>query len=132
AASLVACSSESPSGDTEGDDTIQVAYVSAHMTSAFRTEMIRGAEEEAEKLGVDLEVFDSNNVVENQNTAIETFADKGVDVIVVGSIEAASVVAAIDYAIRKGVAVIAVDLHVDHPDISAQIGVDNKAGGTVI
>lgn len=134
ATSLVACSTDStPEGNGNGgDDTITVGYVQAHMTSAFRTEMIRGAEEEAERLGVQLEVFDSNNVVENQNTAIETFADKGVDVIVVGSIEAASVVTAIDYALRKGVAVIAVDLKVDHDGISAQIGVDNKAGGADI
>lgn len=133
ATTLAACSTEDSPGSTGGDDdTITVAYVQAHMTSAFRTEMIRGAEEEAERQGVELEVFDSNNVVENQNTAIETFADKGVDVIVVGSIEAASVVTAIDYALRKGVAVIAVDLKVDHDGISAQIGVDNKAGGAVI
>ena len=134
ATTLVACSTDEPGngGGEAGDDTITVGYVQAHMTSAFRTEMIRGAEEEAERLGVQLEVFDSNNVVENQNTAIETFADKGVDVIVVGSIEAASVVTAIDYAIRKGSAVIAVDLKVDHDGISAQIGVDNKAGGRAI
>jgi ribose transport system substrate-binding protein len=133
ATTLAACSTDDSPGSTGGDDdTITVAYVQAHMTSAFRTEMIRGAEEEAERQGVELEVFDSNNVVENQNTAIETFADKGVDVIVVGSIEAASVVTAIDYALRKGVAVIAVDLKVDHDGISAQIGVDNKAGGAVI
>lgn len=132
ATTLVACSTDSTPEGNGGDDTITVGYVQAHMTSAFRTEMIRGAEEEAERQGVQLEVFDSNNVVENQNTAIETFADKGVDVIVVGSIEAASVVTAIDYALRKGVAVIAVDLKVEHEGISAQIGVDNKAGGTVI
>lgn len=132
ATSLVACSTDSTPEGNGGDDVITVGYVQAHMTSAFRTEMIRGAEEEAERQGVQLEVFDSNNVVENQNTAIETFADKGVDVIVVGSIEAASVVTAIDYALRKGVAVIAVDLKVDHDGISAQIGVDNKAGGAVI
>ncbi len=132
---LGACSSGGAADDGGGavdDGTVSVAYVQAHMTSAFRTEMIRGAEEEADKLGVKLEVFDSNNVVENQNNAIETFADKGVDVIVVGSIEAASVVPAIDYAIKKGVKIIAVDLHVDHPEISAQIGIDNKAGGSVI
>jgi ribose transport system substrate-binding protein len=132
ATSLAACSADDSPQTGGDDDAIKIAYVQAHMTSAFRTEMIRGAEEEAERQGVELEVFDSNNVVENQNNAIETFADKGVDVIVVGSIEAASVVTAIDYALNKGVAVIAVDLHVDHEGISAQIGVDNKAGGAAI
>lgn len=125
---LAACSTGGPATGGD-DDVIEVAYIQAHMTSAFRTEMIRGAEEEAERQGIKLEVFDSNNIVENQNNAIETFADKGVDVIVVGSIEAASVVPAITYAINKGVHVIAVDLKVQHDGIAAQIGVDNKAGG---
>lgn len=133
AATLGACSSGgTPSDEPASDGEISVAYVQAHMTSAFRTEMIRGATEEAKKQGVKLDVFDSNNVVENQNNAIETFADKGVDVIVVGSIEASSVIPAINYATRKGVKIIAVDLHVDDPGVSAQIGIDNKAGGKAI
>lgn len=113
----------------EAEEPVRIGFVQAHMTSSFRTQMIEGAEEAAERLGAELTVFNSNNEVIKQNEAIDNFATQGFDVIAVAAIELESVLPAIHSAAEAGSTIIAVDTIIDDDAVSAQVGVDNAAGG---
>jgi ribose transport system substrate-binding protein len=127
AVALAGCNRTSPSAS--GEKPAKIAFVQAHMTSTFRTQMIEGAQAAAKKAGVELTVFNSNNEVVKQNEAIETYSGQGYDVIIVAAIEKESVLPAIRAAKEKGVKIIAVDTIIDDAAVSAQVGVDNAAGG---
>nr|WP_272949396.1 substrate-binding domain-containing protein [Ornithinimicrobium humiphilum] len=126
--SLTACGSSAGS-DEGGESAPRVAFVQAHMASTFRTQMIAGVEEAAEAEGVEVDVYNSNNEVIKQNEAMENYVTRGVDVIAVAAIELESALPAVRAASEAGVKVIAVDARIEDPAVSANVGVDNRAGG---
>lgn len=119
-------------GNSSDDGEVTVAFVQAHMASTFRVLEVEGAEEAAKEAGVSLSVFDSNNRVEDQNRAIQAYANKGTDVIIIGNIQTDSVKPAMDYAVENGSKIVSIDPRVDHPVISAHLGVSNRDGGKEI
>jgi ribose transport system substrate-binding protein len=128
---LTACANSAGS-DEGADGAPRVAFVQAHMASTFRTEMIAGVEEAAATEDVEVDVYNSNNEVVKQNEAMENYVTQGVDVIAVAAIELESALPAVRDAAERGVHVIAVDARIEDPAVSANIGVDNRAGGSTM
>lgn len=119
--------SAAEAGATHGNMT--VGFVTINETASFFTQMIKGAQAEAKKLGVNLVVNNPDNSVSKQNTAVEDYANQNIKAIIVDSINGPSVDAAVKYAKSHGSHVVAVDGLVNSPSIDTQIGVSNQAAG---
>lgn len=108
---------------------IRLALVTINETAAFFTQMNKGAQAEANKLGVSLVINNPDNSVAKQNTAVEDYANENFNAEIVDSINGSSVYSAIKYAHGKGTHIVAVDAILHSPAVDSQIGVSNEAAG---
>ena len=106
-----------------------IALVQINQQALFFNEMNRGAEEAAEKAGVNLVIFNANNDSAAQNSAIETCIQEGVDGIAVVAIDVNGIMPAVEQADEAGIPVVAIDAILPEGPQKAQIGVDNAQAG---
>lgn len=117
-------------GDVDGD--LVVGLVTINLQALFFNQINEGAEEAAEELGVELRIFNANNDPVEQNNAIESYVQDGVDALIVLAIDTEGIVPAIEGAADAGVPVVAVDAIVDSPGVATQVGTDNEGAGQQI
>lgn len=112
------------------DDKKTFALIQINQQALFFNQMNQGAQETADKTGVDLVIFNANNDSAAQNSAIETYITEGVDGLIVVAIDVNGIMPAVEQADKAGIPVVAVDaiLPEDGPQ-KAQIGVDNAQAG---
>lgn len=109
-----------------------LALVTINQQALFFNQINDGAKEAAKKAGVDLVVFNANNVPSAQNDAIENYITQKVDGIILVAIDVNGVKPAITAAKKAGIPVIAIDAQIPNGDNIAFVGVDNtKAGGEI-
>jgi ribose transport system substrate-binding protein len=121
---------EEVTGDPEGD--LVIGLVTINLQALFFNQINEGAERVAEELGAELRIFNANNDPVEQNNAIESYVQDGVDALIVLAIDTEGIVPAIEAADEAGVPVIAVDAIVDSPAVSSQVGTDNEGAGRQI
>jgi ribose transport system substrate-binding protein/inositol transport system substrate-binding protein len=81
--SLSACGGNEDSGGGDEGSGGKYALLMSHMTNEFVTTVSNGAKEEAEKQGVELEVFDGEQDAATQISQIESCVTQGFDGIIV-------------------------------------------------
>lgn len=109
-----------------------LALVTINQQALFFNQINDGAKEAAKKAGVDLVIFNANNVPSAQNDAIENYITQKVDGIILIAIDVNGVKPAITAAKKAGIPVIAIDAQIPNGDNIAFVGVDNtKAGGEI-
>jgi ribose transport system substrate-binding protein len=121
---------EEVTGDPDGD--LVIGLVTINLQALFFNQINEGAERVAEELGAELRIFNANNDPVEQNNAIESYVQDGVDALIVLAIDTEGIVPAIEAADEAGVPVIAVDAIVDSPAVSSQVGTDNEGAGRQI
>ncbi|RVP91910.1 sugar ABC transporter substrate-binding protein [Sinorhizobium meliloti] len=108
------------------------AVVTINQQALFFNQINEGASEAAKAAGVDLVVFNANNVPSAQNDAIETYITQKVDGIILIAIDVNGVKPAITAAKNAGIPVIAIDAQIPEGDNASFVGVDNtRAGGEI-
>ncbi|HUG52405.1 MAG TPA: sugar ABC transporter substrate-binding protein [Vicinamibacteria bacterium] len=136
AALVAACTS--PADDARRAQTPRVALVLKTLNSPFFIEMEKGAQEAAQRLGVDLTVQAAEREVDvdKQMQIIENLIQTGVKVLVVAPAGSKEIVPAIAKANAAGIRVVVVDTRVDAAaaadagiTIDTYIGSDNYEGG---
>ncbi|WP_139691687.1 ABC transporter substrate-binding protein [Sporolactobacillus terrae] len=121
---LGGCSSNGSS--SEGNNKqLTIGFVTINQEAYFFTESIRGAEEQAKKVGAKLVVQNPNNDPVKQNNQIENLVNQKVDAIIVDSIDTKGVIPAMKQAANAHIPVISIDAIVKSKAVSTQIGVDN-------
>ncbi|MGP1396825.1 MAG: ABC transporter substrate-binding protein [Inquilinaceae bacterium] len=108
------------------------ALVTINQQALFFNQINDGAQAAADAAGVDLVIFNANNVPSAQNDAIETYITQQVDGIVLVAIDVNGVKPAVTAAKEAGIPVIAVDAQIPDGDNIAFVGVDNTAAGEEI
>lgn len=109
-----------------------LALVTINQQALFFNQINDGAKEAAKKAGIDLVIFNANNVPSAQNDAIENYITQKVDGIILVAIDVNGVKPAITAAKKAGIPVIAIDAQIPNGDNIAFVGVDNtKAGGEI-
>ncbi|ODN70480.1 substrate-binding domain-containing protein [Methylobrevis pamukkalensis] len=108
------------------------ALVTINQQALFFNQINDGATEAAKAAGVDLVIFNANNVPSAQNDAIETYITQKVDGIILVAIDVNGVKPAITEAKKAGIPVVAIDAQIPEGDNVAFIGVDNTAAGAEI
>lgn len=116
---------ESPAGGTSGNDgNIRIGVAFYTKTIPMYAQMEEGILDEAEKLGVDVEVAYANNSAETQSNQINTFVTKGVDVILASPVDVQALEPAYRQARGAGIPVISVGNKINDEDEDAYIGPD--------
>ncbi|MBZ4021937.1 sugar ABC transporter substrate-binding protein [Rhodobacter sp. TJ_12] len=128
-AALLATASLTAALPAVAQETKTLALVQINQQALFFNEMNRGAEEAAEKAGVNLVIFNANNDSFAQNSAIETYIQEGVDGLAVVAIDVNGIMPAVEQADAAGIPVVAIDAILPEGPQKAQIGVDNAAAG---
>ncbi|RYL92546.1 sugar ABC transporter substrate-binding protein [Sporolactobacillus sp. THM7-4] len=124
---LGGCSSNKggASGSDGNNKQLTIGFVTINQEAYFFTESIRGAEEQAKKMGVKLVVQNPDNDPVKQSNQIENLVNQKVDAIIVDSIDTKGVIPAMKEAANANIPVISIDAIVKSHAVSTQIGVDN-------
>ena len=109
-----------------GNGTIGLSV--STLNNPFFVTLVEGAEDAAAKLGVSISVADAGDDVTKQVSDIEDLVAKGISVLIVNPVDSDAVTGAVEYAMSKGVRVIAVDRAVNGVTIDCQIASDNVLG----
>jgi ribose transport system substrate-binding protein len=109
-----------------------IALVTINQQALFFNQINDGAQKAADDAGVELVIFNANNVPTAQNDAIENYITQKVDAIILVAIDVNGVKPAITAAKEAGIPVIAVDAQIPEGDNASFIGVDNEAAGEEI
>lgn len=112
---------------TEPAKKLKFGYVCNYMSHEWYQNIINGAKEEAEKLGVELSVADSNLDVNTQINACENFIAQKVDVLIITPIDPKALVPVVKKATEAGIKVITESNVVE--GALSYVGISNKAGG---
>ena len=105
------------------------ALVNSTQQALFFNQINDGATAAAKAAGVDLVIFNANNVPAAQNDAIENYITQKVDGIILVAIDVNGVKPAITAAKAAGIPVIAIDAQIPDGDNVAFVGVDNTKAG---
>ena len=97
----------------------------------FFVTLVEGAQAEAAKQGVKLQVTDAGDDAAKQTTDIETLVSSGISVLIVNPVDSDAVAGAVQAAISAGVKVISVDRAVNGVEVDCQIASDNVAGAAM-
>ncbi|OLS38371.1 sugar ABC transporter substrate-binding protein [Alkalihalophilus pseudofirmus] len=128
---LVACGeaedvsgSSSPEADFP-EDEITIGMTVINQEALFFTDMVKGAQDAADELGVNFTVFNANNDSVGQHNSVEDFISMGVDAIVVNAIDAKGMEPAVEKAKEAGIYVVSIDSVIESDAVDVQVGVDN-------
>jgi ribose transport system substrate-binding protein len=116
----------------KSDGTVKVGLVQINQQAIFFNQMNEGAQEAADKNGVELTITNANDDPVQQNQAVQNFVQQGFDAVIVVAIDVEGIKPAVQEAANAGLKVIAVDAIVDDPAVNVQVGVDNAAAGKQI
>jgi ribose transport system substrate-binding protein len=105
------------------------ALVTINQQALFFNQINDGATAAAKAAGVDLVIFNANNVPSAQNDAIENYITQKVDGIILVAIDVNGVKPAITAAKAAGIPVIAIDAQIPDGDNVSFVGVDNTKAG---
>ena len=108
------------------------ALVQINQQALFFTQMNEGAKKAADKLGVNLVIFNANNDPAAQNNAIETYIQQKIKGLIVVAIDTNGIMPAVKAADAAGIPVVAIDAILPAGPQKAQIGVDNALAGKMI
>jgi len=105
------------------------ALIQINQQALFFNQMNEGAQKAADNIGAELVIFNANNDLAAQNSAIETYIQQGVDGLAVVAIDVNGIMAAVEQAAEAGIPVVAIDGILPAGPHKAQIGVDNAKAG---
>lgn len=94
--------------------------------------MMQGAEDQAERLGMELQAVDGQFDVDRQNSQIEDFISRGVDALLVNPVTATEAVPSLEEAKAAGIPVIAIDTRPVGFEPDAYVTMNHYEGGYTI
>ena len=125
---VAACGRGDDSGGG-GDGEAQVALAVSTLQNPFFVSLRDGAQEAADKAGVELLVSDAQDDAQTQADDIQNFITQGVDVIVINPVDSAAIVTSVEAANQADIPVVTVDRAAEGGEITAHIASDNVQGG---
>ncbi|MDT0612850.1 ABC transporter permease/substrate-binding protein [Streptomyces lancefieldiae] len=128
AVAVVGATSLLHNGSSDGK-TQKIGLSLSTLNNPFFVQIRAGAEEEAEKLGVDLTVTDAQNDASQQANQLQNFVSGGLASVVVNPVDSDAAGPSVRSANKADIPVIAVDRGVNKADTAALVASDNVEGG---
>ncbi|HAT4156601.1 ribose ABC transporter substrate-binding protein RbsB [Clostridium perfringens] len=111
------------------DNKPKIGMVLSTLNNPFFVNMKDGAEKEAEKLGYDLVVLDSQNDLAKERANVEDLIQLGVIALLINPTDSDAVVKTVEVANKSNIPVITLDRQANGGKITSHIASDNIKGG---
>ena len=111
------------------DNKPKIGMVLSTLNNPFFVSMKDGAEKEAEKLGYDLVVLDSQNDPAKERANVEDLVQLGVIALLINPTDSDAVVKTVEVANKSNIPVITLDRQANGGKITSHIASDNIKGG---
>ncbi|WP_283693345.1 ribose ABC transporter substrate-binding protein RbsB [Clostridium perfringens] len=111
------------------DNKPKIGMVLSTLNNPFFVNMKDGAEKEAEKLGYDLVVLDSQNDTAKERANVEDLVQLGVIALLINPTDSDAVVKTVEVANKSNIPVITLDRQANGGKITSHIASDNIKGG---
>ncbi|MDZ5252553.1 ribose ABC transporter substrate-binding protein RbsB [Clostridium sp. LIBA-8841] len=111
------------------DNKPKIGMVVSTLNNPFFVNMKDGAEKEAEKLGYDLVVLDSQNDPAKERANVEDLVQLGVVALLINPTDSDAVVKTVEVANKSNIPVITLDRQANGGKITSHIASDNIKGG---
>lgn len=111
------------------DNKPKIGMVLSTLNNPFFVNMKDGAEKEAEKLGYDLVVLDSQNDPAKERANVEDLVQLGVIALLINPTDSNAVVKTVEVANKSNIPVITLDRQANGGKITSHIASDNIKGG---
>ncbi|MDU5493722.1 MAG: ribose ABC transporter substrate-binding protein RbsB [Clostridium perfringens] len=111
------------------DNKPKIGMVLSTLNNPFFVNMKDGAEKEAEKLGYDLVVLDSQNDPAKERANVEDLVQLGVIALLINPTDSDAVVKTVEVANKSNIPVITLDRQANGRKITSHIASDNIKGG---
>ena len=111
------------------DNKPKIGMVLSTLNNPFFVNMKDGAEKEAEKLGYDLVVLDSQNDPAKERANVEDLVQLGVIALLINPTDSDAVVKTVEVANKSNIPVITLDRQANGGQITSHIASDNIKGG---
>ena len=111
------------------DNRPKIGMVLSTLNNPFFVNMKDGAEKEAEKLGYDLVVLDSQNDPAKERANVEDLVQLGVVALLINPTDSDAVVKTVEVANKSNIPVITLDRQANGGKITSHIASDNIKGG---
>lgn len=111
------------------DNKPKIGMVLSTLNNPFFVNMKDGAEKEAEKLGYDLVVLDSQNDPAKERANVEDLVQLGVITLLINPTDSDAVVKTVEVANKSNIPVITLDRQANGGKITSHIASDNIKGG---
>ena len=111
------------------DNRPKIGMVLSTLNNPFFVNMKDGAEKEAEKLGYDLVVLDSQNDPAKERANVEDLVQLGVIALLINPTDSDAVVKTVEVANKSNIPVITLDRQANGGKITSHIASDNIKGG---
>jgi ribose transport system substrate-binding protein len=119
----------SANGTATGSSSYTLGATIPTFNHPFFVAMRKGLEEEAQAQGATINVVDGKNDAQTQLSAIDTFAVKKVDAIILCPTETTTLVPGVEKANQAKIPVITVNRIVDGGEVVTYVGADDRDGG---
>lgn len=120
-----ACSRSSSSSSDGGD---KVALLVSTMNNPFFVDLRDGAQEEADRLGVDLLISDAQNDSTTQQNQAQNAQSQGAKAVIINPVDSDAATAAVTPLLSADIPVISVDRAVTDADVTSYIASNNIEG----
>ena len=114
-------------GSSGGKD--KVTLLVSTLNNPFFVDLRDGAQEEAKKLGVDLQVSDAQNDSATQQNQAQNAQSQGVRAVIINPVDSDAAAPAVATLRGSSIPVVSVDRSVTGEEVNAHIASDNVAGG---
>ena len=121
---LVGCGQQKSNKDTK-----KIGLIVSTLNNPFFVDLKSGIESEAEKLGYDIVVLDSQNDPAKEVSNMEDISVKNVDVVLLNPVDSDSAIASVMIANNLDLPVITVDRAANGGNVVSHVASDNEEGG---
>ncbi|MCF0148551.1 MAG: ribose ABC transporter substrate-binding protein RbsB [Clostridium sp.] len=118
-------------GCSKRNDEKKVGIVLSTLNNPFFVNMKEGAEKEAEKLGFELIVLDSQNDPAKERSNVEDLIQLGVVALLINPTDSDAVVKSVEVANKANIPVITLDRQSNGGEVTSHIASDNIKGGAM-
>lgn len=115
------------SEEATADDSCEIGMSIINQQDVFFTQMVDGAQEEADAVGCELTVANADNDPTEQASGIERFTTQNMDAIIANPIDVNGAIPAINAASDEGIPIISIDTNIGEEHYDSFVGVDNGA-----
>ena len=111
------------------DDTKKIGLIVSTLNNPFFVDLKTGIENEADKLGYEVVVLDSQNDPAKEVSNMEDISVKDVDIVLLNPVDSDSAIASVMIANNLDLPVITVDRAANGGDVVSHVASDNEEGG---